>query len=216
MINNNYIKKKLNVPNKSDTKQNIMTNNDSGNIIDSVLFNSLEYYDQFQPKIQKILDNIEYIKIIDGGNINDEYIFYDSNDNIIFKSRVETLSIYTPQNNTWKWSWSVPFAKFKNTLISRKILEYAFTLNSDTDLLLKSTLINSKIIISNQYQLDIYLALAAMLSKKPFILRIYLYPLVDDENENKNENIYYYKKLLNHPENKNFISIFSLIIDWNL
>jgi len=223
MINENILKQ------NSFKNENININNtDNENyVVDSIIKNSLEYYDNYQQKIQNILNNLEYVKIINNQNINDEYIFYDSNDNIILKSRIETLSIFTPQNNTWKWSWSVPFAKYKNTLISRKILEYAFTLNSDSDFLLKSTLINSKIIISNQYQLDIYLALAANLSKNPFIFRIYLYPFfenINDDTQNTNnakskltnntENIYYYRKILNHPDKKKFISIFSFLIDY--
>lgn len=212
MIGKNNIKNIKNLD--GDEKINLNNNlfSDSNNFTNSTLRSALDYYDRNQEKIQKILDNIEYIKMIDGGNINDEYIFYDKNDNIIFKSRIETLSIYAPQNNIWKWSWSVPFAKFQNTFISRKILEYAFTLNSDTDLFLKSTLVSSKIIISNQYQIDLYLALSALLSKKPFILRFYLFP--GDDNE-EDENIYHYKKILNHPDKKNFMSVYSLMIDWN-
>ena len=196
-------------------------------IIDPIIRSSLEYYDENQPKIQEILDRIEYIKIINGVNISDKYIFYDSNHNVILSSRIETLAIYTPQNNIWKWSWSVPFAKYTNTLISRKILDYAFTLNTTTDFLLKSTLINSKIIITNQYQMDIYLAISSMLSKKPFIFRSYLFPYVDEDINNNNgnklsnnnlnpENIYYYKKIINQPDKHNYISIFCFIIDWNV
>lgn len=198
---------------------------DKNNFDSSLIKDSLEYFDQFQPEIQNILDKIEYIKININENVNDEYIFYDSNDNIILKSRIETLAIYIPQTNTWKWSWSVPFVKYKNTLISREILKYAFTLSSENDLFLKSTLVNSKITIKNQYQLDIYLALSALLSKKPFILRFYIFPFEESnlnsnsytntqKNFKNNENIYEYKKILNNPDRKNYISVFLLVVDW--
>jgi len=209
---------------KNNNEQNInyKENNDDTDIIDPIIRNSLEYYDANQPKIQEILDKIEYIEIINNGNITDQFIFYDVNNNVILKSRYEVLSIYTPLNNIWKWSWSIPTAKSKNTFISRKILEYAFSLNSETDYLLKSILINSKINILNKNQLDIYLALSAMLSKKPFILRIYLIPFEkkdeSDENSNNNDpNItkYFYKKIINNPEKKNYISLYTFIIDWN-
>jgi len=180
------------------------------NYFNPIIRNSLEYYDSFQPKIQEILNKIHKIKIIDNVNINDEYVFYDIDDKPFFKSRIEQLGMFIPQDNSWKWSWAIPFAKYYNTLISRKILEYAFTLNSSTDLHLKSTLINSKLIISNQYQIDIYLALSSMLSKKPFILKYYL--LTTDQNK---ENIIYYKKILNDPNRKKFISVYVLIIDFD-
>ena len=200
------------INNKKYEKIDDIDNSENSDLIFSLIRNSLEYYDEYQPRIQKLLDKIEYIKII-----NDEYIFYDSDDNIIFKSRIETLSMFTPQNNTWRWSWSVPFAKYNNTLISRKILDYAFTLNTSTDLILKSSLINSKIIITNQYQIDIYLALSSMLSKKPFIFRLYLFPFFDDDDDKKKNNlnnIYYYKKIINHPDKHKYISVYSFIIDW--
>ncbi len=89
-------------------------------------------------------------------------------------------------------------------------MEYAFTLNASNDFILKSSLINSNIIITNQNQKDIYMALASMLSKKPFILELYLYPFT----KNKIDNIYYYKDIMNHPDKNNFISVYTLIIDW--
>lgn len=196
--------------NKNSAKNFFNTNDEYTNYFNPIIRNSLEYYDFFQPKIQEILNKIEYIKITNGININDEYIFYDKNDKPFYKSRIETLGMFIPQDNSWKWSWSIPFAKYQNTLISRKILEYAFTLNSSTDLHLKSTLINSKLIISNQYQIDIYLALASMLSKKPFVLKLYLCP----PDEDSKEEIIYYKKILNNPNKKKFISIYILLIDW--
>lgn len=187
-------------------------NNDDINYFNPIVRNSLEYYDHHQPQIQKILDKIEYIKVIDGINVNDEYIFFDSNDEEFFRSRIETLGMFVPQDNTWKWSWAIPFAKYHNTLITRKILDYAFTLDPSTDLHLKSTLTSSKLIITNQYQIDIYLALSSMLSKKPFILKLYLYPFWE---ENAVEKIINYKKIINDPDKKKFIAIYIILIDWN-
>ena len=200
-----------------DTNTNVDTNLDNSeedetNNFNPIIKNSLEYYDSFQPKIQEILNKIEYIKIINGVNINDEYIFYEQNGKQFFKSRIETLGMFIPQDNSWKWSWAIPIAKYQNTLISRKILEYAFTLNSLSDLYLKSTLINSKLLIKNQYQIDIYLALASMLSKKPFILKLYLYPQLQ---VNVTEEIYYYKETINKTDKDKFISLYVMVIDWN-
>jgi hypothetical protein len=206
MINTN------NINDFNDEKNNSNEVITETNYLNPIIRNSLEYYDLHQPKIQSILNKIEYIKIIDGVNVNDEYIFYDSDNKPFFKSRIEQLGMFIPQDNSWKWSWAIPFAKYQNTFISRKILEYAFTLNSSTDLHLKSTLISSKLIISNQYQIDIYLALASMLSKKPFVLKLYLYPFWDKD---ATEKIIHYKKILSKPDRKKFISFYMIIIDWN-
>jgi hypothetical protein len=220
-FNNNYSKSNTIEPD---------SNNITDDITNEIIKSSLDFYDKYQPKIQKILNEINYIKIIDNNNINDEYVFYDSDNKKIFSSKIETLSIFIPQTSTWKWSWSIPFAKYKNTLISREILNYAFTLNSENDLFLKSTLVNSKIIIKNDYQLDIYLSLSALLSKKTFILKIYLLPpLESDEfndsnnyndssnnssNNSPNKYVYHYKKILENPNTKNYISVYVLLVDW--
>lgn len=209
MIRNNIEDRKSNKNNKNNKDDKSIS---EANYFNPIIKNSLEYYDSYQPKIQEILNKIEYIKIIDGGNINDEYIFYDSDNKPFFKSRIEQLGMFVPQDNSWKWSWAIPFAKYQNTLISRKILEYAFTLNSSTDLKLKSTLINSKLIISNQHQIDIYISLASMLSKKPFVLKLYLF---DYMKEISTEKIINYKQFLSRPDKKDFIAIYIMLIDWN-
>jgi hypothetical protein len=214
MITNNINNSNDDINDDINNSNDDNDSNDDNEYLNPIIRNSLEYYDSFQPKIQEILNKIEYIKIIDGVNINDEYIFYDKDDNPFYKSRIETLGMFIPHDNSWKWAWSIPVTKYNNSLISRKILEYALTLDSSTDLLLKSTLINSKLIILNQYQIDIYLALASMLSKKPFILKIYLYPYLK-EKKDINDNIYYYKKISNQTDKNKFISLYILIIDWN-
>jgi len=144
---------------------------------DDTLKSSLEYYDSFQPKVIEILSKTEYILFKDNKNITDEIIFFDKNKKKILQSAYEYLAVYVPSSNTWKWAWSLPTSKKKSNFISRKILEYAFNLEQENDFLLKTTLINSKIQITNQLQLDLYVALSASLSKKPFILKTYLSPM---------------------------------------
>lgn len=100
-------------------------------------------------------------------------------------------------------------------------MEYAFTLDPETDYLLKSTLINSNINILNNNQLDIYLALSAKLSKKPFIFRLYNIPYDNKKDKNNindknvSDNIYYYKKIINNPKKNKFMSIYAIILDWD-
>jgi hypothetical protein len=232
MINNNNNPYIANLNHTEHLEENI---ENTGSYL---IKNSLEYYDNCQPFIQKLINKINYIKIITRNDINDEFIFYDDDNKQIFRSKIETISIFIPHSKTWKWAWSNPFSKYKNTLISREILNYALTLNSENDLFLKLILLNSKIIIKNDYQLDIYLAIFAFLSKKPFIMRIYLTSLndnissdntnddieknSDDHDNNLNDNdhyteyIYEYKKILQNPKSYNSISLFIIIVDWSL
>jgi hypothetical protein len=195
-----------------DSNDNNLDYKEDMYFMDSVLANSLEYYDSFQPEIIDIISKTEYIEIVHSNNSNDTYILYDKNDNVIIKSRIEHLAIYIPNTNIWKWSWSVPFIKHTNTFISRKILEYAFSLDETKEIFLKSTLTNSNIDIDNSYQIDIYLALSSFLSKKPFILKMYLIP---NDPQEKNSNRYQFRKFLENPEKNKYISTYVFLIDWN-
>ena len=190
---------------------------DNFELLDPIIKNSLEYYDSYQDKINNIINNTEYIELINNNNITDTIIFYDSHKKNIFESKYEILSIFVPETKMWKWSWSLPTADKKHTFITRKILDYAFNLNPEKDYLLKSTLINSKIKILNQLQLDIHIALSASLSKKPFIFKFYLAPLKFIYNDNDIEldsSLYPYKKIMDHKDKDKLISVYFFILDF--
>lgn len=181
------------------------------NIIDNFdIKTSLEYYDTFQPKITEILKKIYYIKTINNKNITDEIIFYDKNKKEIFKSSFELLAAYVPNQQVWKWAWSLPSLEKKSNIISRKILDYAFNLDHNKDFLLKSTLINSKIKIVNDLQLDIHIALSANLTRKPFIFKFFYAPLTSEEDID----FYPYKKINESPDNINYIAFYLFILDF--
>jgi hypothetical protein len=181
------------------------------NFMFNLIKSSIEYYDSYQPQIIDIINKIEYIKIKNNHNITDSVIFYDKNNKIIFESSFEVLSFYIPNTRVWKWAWSTPSAQKKSSIISRKILNYALELDHNKDFMLKTTLINSKIKIINNIQLDIYIALSASLSKKPFILKMYIIPPSGDDvtlNEfrinNDNKNI----------DKENYIVAYLFILDF--
>lgn len=188
------------------------------NFMEDLIVSSLEYYDSYQPQIKKIIDKIEYIKFIDNNNLTDDIIFVDKNKKEFFSSSYELLSIYDPNLYIWKWSWSVPSVEKKKNFISRKILDYAFSLDKPQYNILKTTLINSKINIINDLQLDIHLSLSANLSKKPFILKIYYVPSEEyfDEKTKKKYYIYEYEKFNEESHKKNnYIILYLLILDFD-
>jgi hypothetical protein len=183
------------------------------NFIDELIKSSLEYYDSYQPKIVDIINKTEYIKIKDNKNITDQIIFFDKNKKKIFESSFEFLSIFIPHSNIWKWAWSLPTAKKKNNFISRKLLDYAFNLDSDKDYLLRSTLINSKIKIINNLQLDIYVSLSAKLSKNPFILKIFIAPPSEDDYDEE-EKFYPFRQINEDIDNNKYICYYLFILDF--
>ncbi len=181
----------------------------ASNFIGDDIKTSFEYYDSNQPKVNEIISKTVYIKTKDNKNITDEIFFYDKNKKLIFKSSYEIISVYLPNTGTWKWAWSLPTAPKKSTSFSRKLLDYAFNLDSEKEFLLRTTLINSKIKIINQIQLDIYLALTANLSKKPFILKTFISPIEVDK-----DGFYPFKEVNEDAKNKNYIMMYLLILDF--
>lgn len=118
---------------------------------------------------------------------------------ILLESSFEIMGLYLPKNNMWKWSWSIPSIHKKYTFISRKILEYAFNLHHTKEFPLRSDLINSKIKINNDLQLDIRIALSSYIGKQPLIFKFY--NKIDDvqfkepENNNSQTEIFFNSKL---------------------
>ena len=137
------------------------------NRINFIISNALNYYDINQPNVISILKKIRYYSFIDNINTLNQIILYDKNFKEILKSSYEIVSIYNPNTNIWKWSWSIANLEKKYTIISRKILEYALNLDPLTENILRSKLINSDIKIINKLQLDIFLSLSSYISKNP-------------------------------------------------
>lgn len=178
--------------------------------IDSVFRSALEYYDSHQPQIQKLLNQIDNIIIVNNYPTSNRLFFKNSHDEILLESRFETLSMVIPQIKTWMWAWALPSAELNENLISRKILEYAFTLSAKNDYLLKSILINSKTVIENRLQLDMYLGLSAFLSKKPFIFKLYKRLIKNDIKQY----IYPYKEIIDDPNKHTYVAEYYFILDW--
>lgn len=178
--------------------------------VDSVFRSALEYYDSHQPQIQKLLNQIDNIIIVNNYPTSNRLFFRNAYDEILLESRFETLSMVIPQTKTWMWSWALPSAELNENLISRKILEYAFTLSAKNDYLLKSTLINSKTVIENRLQLDIYLSLSAFLSKKPFIFKLYKRLITNNDKQY----IYPYGEIIKDPNKHTYIVEYYFILDW--
>jgi hypothetical protein len=141
--------------------------------IDSTVKDSLEYYDKNCEKYENFIKKIKFIKLVNNKNLTDEIIFLDENKKVLLESSYEILGIYLPKQHIWKWSWSIPTWHKKFTFISRKILEWAFNLDQDKEYLLRSKLINSKIKIINNLQLDMHIAISSYIGKQPLIFKFY-------------------------------------------
>ena len=129
---------------------------------------SLEYYDNQNFKNKKYIENT----IIEA-RANDKLIIFDKKYNILLESEYEILGLFDNQTNVWLWAWLLPFLNSSETIISRKLLDYALKLepqsNSNDHFYIKSQLLNSRITIENEIELDIHLALSSYLIKDLFL-----------------------------------------------
>jgi hypothetical protein len=138
------------------------------------IINSLENYDKNMEKYDKLSSKFKYSKIIHNSSDldHDEIIFYDKNQEQIFRSKYEKLGLYTYDTNAWIWAWSVPSFTKNATYLSKKILKYGLEIPSDSaNIFLKSELITSRIRITDPAQIDIHVAVASYISKIPFIYK---------------------------------------------
>jgi hypothetical protein len=172
---------------------------------------ALEYYDNHQLEIIELLKKIEFIKIIHNSPSTNQIIFYDSDKKVLLESNYETLGFYFQTSNIWRWAWSMPTLSKNDSSISRKILNYAFDLEPTKEYILRSELINSKILIKSDLQLDIHIALSSYLIKKPFIFKL---PL--GFNENSDDDLISYKKIFSHEFYNKFIISYLYILDYNI
>ena len=69
---------------------------------DTTIINSLAYYDIFNKKNKKMLDIIDSYIEMD----NNIFMFVDKDNKELFKSRIETISIYIRDIKLWQWDWS--------------------------------------------------------------------------------------------------------------
>jgi hypothetical protein len=145
------------------TKKNISLTN-------KLVPDALAYYDKNFEKYGDLFKNIKYIKFQDvNDDINhNQIIMFDSDKNLLFSSGYEVIGVYTSRDQAWVWSWAISKFRKKTTSIARKIINYGMELDPESKFL-KTELTNSRFRISNKIQLEIHVAIASYLAKKPLI-----------------------------------------------
>ncbi len=154
----------------------------------------------FFDKAFKYYDNqqLEYDIYINNSNYNikeiNNTIIISPIDNIkpIVTYNYEILGILDNQTHVWIWSWLVP--DFNNNVVnlSKDLLFYGLKLepssNTDIHSYLKIQLLNSRILIENDIELDIHLSLISYLIKDKIL---FILPIVVNKKKINNQTIYY-------------------------
>lgn len=159
-----------------------------------------ESLNQFIKKALQHYDNQNYnylsiLKVPDTNvkfNPEDKTILFNSNEgNKEFN--FEMLGYFDNQSNIWIWAWLLTNLTSEQTKMSRELLDYGLKLeptsNSVEHFLIKSLLVNSRISIEEDIQLDTNLAIFSYMLKNKIK---FIYPRKRYLDNSKNFVTFYY------------------------
>ena len=156
--------------------------------------------------IKKAIDHYDNKKLMYEKFINTQNVKFDEllteitfnfDDDISKTFNYEILGYFDNQTNIWIWGWLLSDLKTDLTRLSRELLEYGLKLepssNSYEHFMIKGLLVNSRIQIDEDVQLDVNIAIYVSLirDKIKFIYRRKRYI---DENKTKYVTFYYFIK----------------------
>lgn len=137
----------------------------------NIILNALEYYDKNNEFFYKFFKLIRFIIITKNTGKRNKIELYDENKNLLIATEYEVIGKYYSGASVWVWAWTDPsLSKYQNS-VSKQILVYGIELDPSKDILLKLQLITSKIIITNEIQLDVQLAVSSYISKQKLIFK---------------------------------------------
>lgn len=126
---------------------------------------SLHYYDN---------QNLENIEILNTPDANIKFGFDDNTITFILDDKKKTfdfeiLGYFDNQSKIWIWSWLLTNLNSEQTMISRELLNYGLKLeptsNSVEHFFIKSLLVNSRISIEEDIQLETNLGIFSYIIK---------------------------------------------------
>jgi len=149
---------------------------------------SLDHYDNQKTKYYHLINNQDITFDIGENKIN--FIFDDKTDQMDF----QILGYFDNQNYIWIWGWLLNGLNINVTKICRYLLDYGLKLepssNTTEHFFIKSLLVNSRIMIEEDIQLDINLAIYSYLIKDKIS---FIFPMkrYTDESKTNYITIYY-------------------------
>jgi hypothetical protein len=156
-----------------------------------IVQNALKKYDDYNEKYSKLLKDIDEIKFsMHKEEMDHNIIKMYKKGKLIYALRFEILGVYANKYKVWTWAWSNPIFKKNSVRISKQILKYGLDLNDDK-LFLKAELTTSRFRVTDPIQLDLHVAIASYLSKKPHVYKFIYHPdkKLEVANINVNEKI---------------------------
>jgi len=165
---------------------------------------SLDYYDNQNNENKKYLENTKMeISRMKYDTIETGYEFYNiiKDDEIIYESKCELLGTFDFQTKVWISGWSMLIkneSRSPNSL-SRELFDYVYDSQfnnpsfNQVNNYIFNQLINSRILIEDNMELDIYLATVSYLLKSKIK---FIYPRINYLNTDKTKYIINYYLVL--------------------
>lgn len=139
---------------------------------------SLDYFD---------VQNNKYETFLSGKYIMNNKQFIEKDTNNIININYEILGIFQHETNVFIWGWLIPYYSIDEIKITRELLDYGLRLDPKSNTLdhfyLKTLLVNSRINIKNDIELDLILAISSYLLKDK-IKFIFKSTLLQNNNNN--------------------------------
>ena len=162
---------------------------------------AFEYYDKNMIENDEKYRTYEYVSYEDTPNT---LIFYDKNNNKVNQTTYEIIGQIMYSSGVWIWGWSNSRLDKLHIPTSKRLLEYGLELeNILRSRILKTALITSRIYITSPIQIEMFVALASFLSKRPFVYRL------DDNFKSKRSAEHNYRI----PKIKNPSTSYYIILD---
>ena len=157
----------------------------SDSSLGSLIKKALEYFDEKNTENKLFLNNTKSIENIKKNldiihekkpeipeknfdSPENKLIIIDSNEKILGDFNVELLGFFDIKTKVWIWSWVMPFLKANLSVQCKFLLKYGLNLEpnntkNNDEYYLKLILSNSRIIIRDNTQLEILLAIVSYL-----------------------------------------------------
>jgi hypothetical protein len=125
---------------------------------------ALEHYDIQQLNYRETIDTQD-VKF----NLETTEITFKFQDDTIYNAEYEILGYFDNLTNIWIWGWLLTELSVKHTVLCRELLNYGLKLepgsNSEEHSLIKTMLVNSRILLEEFTELEVNLAICSYILK---------------------------------------------------
>lgn len=143
----------------------------------NIFHDALTYYDQIKfaslKDLQTKIPNVEKVS----GQLSDLQKRYSHNDSFepqIFDLDISLFGVYSISKKTFSWSWHLPHIPKYMKRGALQLLFYAHSLDPDIqhNILIHSLLTNSKVVLPDKIERDMFLALITYLCGSQYIYHV--------------------------------------------